>query len=167
MYAFAALKEFGEKLEYDPNRSIFFTDNLGTEIKEKHFENVIKTFHSGSNFFVNLMVSSSSVRAPTTLLITPAMIESYLSKFEPNMLQHKSVEDIAKNHRSALMRSIVQFMVDTFGAENLDSNHQQLTAKATVTLFPCLKFKDSEGDGTELLLMDGGLMSNRISKENF
>lgn len=58
-----------------------FSDNLNMVISTSQFENIIRTFHKGSNFFVNVQIQCCNIRAAETM-VTPMVCKFSLRLFE-------------------------------------------------------------------------------------
>lgn len=75
------------------------------------------------------------------------MLETYFwQKNAGSYLAFKNKTTIDSSARNKIITLVVDFMFDTYG-ENLSLLEKGVTAFATVTLFPALKYKDSR-DGT-------------------
>lgn len=75
------------------------------------------------------------------------MIENYFwKKNAGSLLSFKNKSNIEQTTRNKIIALVVDFLFDTYG-EDLTLLEKCVTAFATVTLFPALKYKGSR-DGT-------------------
>lgn len=77
------------------------------------------------------------------------MLENYFFKESLDLLAYKTAENVEKPIQRLIANTIVDFMVSTFGdIKEVTRARRQMTAQATIILFPFLKYKESKGDGT-------------------
>lgn len=78
------------------------------------------------------------------------MLENYLVRQTlGHLLSYKSVANVPPSHKRLIVHAVVDFMVTTFGGiKEVSSKRRQMTALATIALFPCFIYKDSKSDGT-------------------
>lgn len=75
------------------------------------------------------------------------MLETYFwEKNAGNLLSFKNKQNIGLSHRRKIIALIVDFMLQSYGLD-ITPLERCITAYATVTLFPALKYKGSK-DGT-------------------
>lgn len=134
---FIVLCAFGINSVHESNQSASLCDNLGTPILKNLFEKIIKTYHKGSNFFIDISLRAKTDSPPT--FVTPAMLESHLVKYCQSVLRFKDQRTINKGDRTEIFKAIVNFMKCNFGVENINRAQKEMSLKAAFVLFPSLK----------------------------
>lgn len=78
------------------------------------------------------------------------MLENYLiQKSHEHLLSFKGATTIQKTTQRLIVNAIVDFMVGTFGGvKEVSLTRRQMTARASIILFPFLKYNNSKSDGT-------------------
>lgn len=64
------------KITDGSNTVLILTDNMGAPISVDKFVNIVKTFHSGSMFYINVQYDSALVDISSTV-VTP-LVRSFL-----------------------------------------------------------------------------------------
>lgn len=91
------------------------------------------------------------------------MIRSYFVKRNLNVLLFHTMDtSVDKSTRIKITNTIVDFMVETFGLENISREDKKKFAQATIALFPFLQYRGSQNCGIDLLVEEGGYFSNRL-----
>lgn len=71
VYSFTlVIAEFNVKITDGSNTVLILTDNLGAPIAVNKFNNIVKTFHRGSMFYINVQYESAFANS-TTAVVTP------------------------------------------------------------------------------------------------
>lgn len=68
-YFIQALNLFGTKIV--DTSVVYLTDNVGADIAQDKFKDIIRTFHAGGNYFVR--ISFQSLSSDTIELVTPVV----------------------------------------------------------------------------------------------
>lgn len=67
------IEAFKIKVDHDLMPEMLLSDNLNTPIPEKDFATILKTFHKGSLFFVNVRIEASDIKGAIQM-VTPSVI---------------------------------------------------------------------------------------------
>lgn len=77
------------------------------------------------------------------------MIQNYFLKRDCQyLLAHVAATSTDDSTRRSITNLIVDFMVAAFGLKEVTAHQKKSTALATVMLFPFLRYKHSNSDGT-------------------
>lgn len=168
MFIFVALDHFEDS--EDGKLGVLFHDNIGFPIPTSLFEKILKTFGNGSDFFVELRVSkaclenddgdmsalTSQVRIFFILSFLTEVVFFFIIKDLKKYFMDKNLDHYLKQYSieggnpeevvDAIRRSIVNHIVDLMvkGYGLYPTKFQRVsTAKASVKLFPALRYKES------------------------
>lgn len=157
--------------EFDP--VLVLTDNLNMPVKRDQFSNIVKTFHAGSMFYLNAEFQPTNIKG-ACVMVTPMvnddilstnyeiflkissfvgsllqMLENYLvHKNKGCLLACRTSKTLDSNTFHLICNELADFAVDAFGFQGITTIRKNKIARAAVSLFDAMKYKDSLGDGT-------------------
>ncbi|XP_031617244.1 uncharacterized protein LOC116337077 [Contarinia nasturtii] len=156
---------FGLKFGADVYSGLILTDNLGFAIPRNLLADVIKKFHNGSMFYINVEYEISDTRRGHFELVTPTILEDYFRRQNMSKyLKHKNDELLNDSVRKYVINCICDFMVESFGngdPNKISKQQKSITCEAAIKLFIGLKSKDSANALSKLLGV-GGYVNNRL-----
>lgn len=77
------------------------------------------------------------------------MLENYLvNKNKGSLLTCRTSKTIDSNTFHLISNELADFAVDAFGFQGITTIRRKMIAKAAVSLFDAMKYRDSLGDGT-------------------
>lgn len=169
---------FGLKFGADVFSGLVLTDNLGFGIPKNLLADVIKNFHNGSMFYVNVQYRISDSCRGQIELVTPMvsfrlsiitffflilssliyfqMLEDYFRRQNASkLLINKNDEQLNDSIRKQVVNVICNFMIEAFGdgdPNKISKRQKAITCEAATKLFIGLKSKDD----------DNGLVNNAL-----
>lgn len=159
------------KINKDAVIKVNLVDNLLTPIPPDSFSEIIENYSKSGSFYINFKYDvkpndSDKIQAITSeasLLVAKYIIQNvkiYFPLFSLQTLENYLIEmnadhiildvregrPLNESNRLKVVKHVVNFLMTNFG--KYPSTHvKRMAAKAVVTLFPCQRYKDSNGDG--------------------